>query len=159
MKMYLKGQLKNVSFFNNSGFTMLEMLYAFSIFLIIIAFFPISFTLLFHNERFDAAAQNMEWNVFINQLKKEIRLADEVHVSNGRLLLKKNGQDVLYEKYRTSIRRRVDYSGHEVVLQKIDTVQFEKIKDGVRITVKNNFSETFTAPVYSYLELDKSHDP
>lgn len=138
---------------------MLEMLYAFSIFLLIVAFIPLSFKFLFQNERFEARTQTMEWNVFINQLKKEVRLSDDVAVLSGRLILQKNGQEVLYEKYRTSIRRRVNFTGHEVVLQQIDSVQFNKLKDGVMITVEDMFNQSYSAKVYSYLQLEEYYAP
>lgn len=159
MLTYMRGRINNVSSLNNFGFTMLDMLYAFSIFLIIIAFIPLSFQFLFHNDRFDAKSQSMEWDVFLNQLKKEVRLSDNISVLNGRLLLRRNGQDVLYEKYRNSIRRRVNMAGHEVVLQQVNTVEFTKIKDGINITVEDVFNQSYTAKVYSYLQLDDSYGP
>lgn len=159
MLIFFKGRIINVRYLNNLGFTMLEMLYAFSIFLLIVAFIPLSFKFLFQNERFEARTQTMEWDVFINQLKKEVRLSDDVAVLSGRLILQKNGQEVLYEKYRTSIRRRVNFTGHEVVLQQIDSVQFNKLKDGVMITVEDMFNQSYSAKVYSYLQLEEYYAP
>ncbi len=138
---------------------MLEMLYGFSIFLIIVAFLPLSFKLIFQNDRLDGRTQNMEWHVFINQLKKEVRLSEEVSIVNGKLILNKDRQEIQYEKYNTSIRRRVNNTGHEVVLQQIDTVQFDDLKDGVRMTVKDKFSQIHSALIYSFLDLEEQDDP
>ncbi len=138
---------------------MLEMLYAFSIFLLIIAFIPLSFKFLFQNDRFEARTQTMEWDVFINQLKKEVRVSDKVTVISGRLILQRNGQEVLYEKYRNSIRRRVNVAGHEVVLQQVDSVHFNILKDGVMISVKDLFNQSYSAKVYSYLQLEDYDGP
>jgi len=158
MRIFFKRSIKNVSTLNNSGFTMLEMLYGFSIFLIIIAFLPLSFKLLFHHDLIEARTQNMEWHVFINQLKKELRLSEGISIENGKLILKRNGQDVLYEKYNKSIRRRVNYTGHEVVLQQVDIIRFDYLKDGVRITVTDIFSQNYSAIIYSFLELEGNDD-
>lgn len=138
---------------------MLDMLYAFSIFLLIVAFIPLSFQFLFHNERFDARTQSMEWEVFLNQLKKEVRLSDEISVISGRLQLQKNGQAVLFEKYGNNIRRRVNVAGHEVVLQQVNAVQFIKIKDGVMVKVEDLYNQSYSAEVYSYLQLDEANGP
>ncbi len=46
--------IKNVRFLNNRGFTMLEMLFAFSIFLMVVSFFPLAFNYFFKVEPFEA---------------------------------------------------------------------------------------------------------
>lgn len=159
MKIFSRIRLKNVTFLNNSGFTMLEMLYAFSIFLLIISFFPLSFKYIFQNDPLDARTQTMEWAVFVNQLKKELRLSDGMTVSPNRIVLSKNGQAILYEVYGTSIRRRVDMKGHEVVLQQVKSVNFEQITDGVKVTVGDSYHQTHSATVHSYIELEEENGP
>lgn len=144
---------------NNSGFTMLEMLYAFSIFLLIVSFFPLSFKYIFQNEPLDARAQTMEWAVFINQLKKEVRMSEGMMVAPNRIVLSKNGQAILYEMYGKTIRRRVDTKGHEVVLQKVEIVKFEQITDGVKMTVEDIYHQTHSAAIYSYIELEEEYGP
>lgn len=159
MKILSRIRLKNAIFLNNSGFTMLEMLYAFSIFLLIISFFPLSFKYIFQNDPLDARTQTMEWAVFVNQLKKELRLSDGMMVSPNRIVLNKNGQAILYEVYGKSIRRRVDMKGHEVVLQQVKSVKFEQIRDGVKMTVEDIYHQTHSAAIHSYIELEEEYGP
>lgn len=159
MKIYFIKPKKNVMFLNNYGFTMLEMLFAFSIFLMLVSFLPLSFTFLFHDWKLEARTQRLEWNVFINQLKKEVRLADDAEVADGRVTLKIAGQNVAYEKYGSNIRRRVDLKGHEVVLQQVHSASYTSINGGLRITVEDTFGEDYSASVYSYVDWDVSDVP
>lgn len=159
MKMFFIKLKKNVMFSNNNGFTMLEMLFAFSIFLILVSFLPLSFRFLFHDWDFDERIQRLEWNVFINQMKKEVRLADSAEVSDGRVILRIAGQNVSYEKYGSNLRRRVDLKGHEVVLQQVDLVSFTSINGGLKMIVKDTFGEEYAASLYHFVDLDVSDVP
>ncbi|GLB58176.1 competence type IV pilus minor pilin ComGF [Cytobacillus sp. NCCP-133] len=159
MKMFFIKPKKNVMFFNNKGFTMLEMLFAFSIFLILASFLPLSFRFLFHDWGLDERTQRLEWAVFINQMKKEVRLADDAEVFESRVTLKVAGQNVSYEKYGSNLRRRVDLKGHEVVLQKIDSVSFTRINGGLKMVVKDIFGEEYSASLYHYADWDISDVP
>jgi competence protein ComGF len=146
MKMYLARPFKFMNIWNNKGFTFVEMIYAFSIFLMITLFFPIMLNVIYQNGKVDERLHRMEWEVFINQLKKEIRSSDEMSVKYNRLYLVKGEETVTYEFYQSKIRRRVNFQGHEVVLQNIKSVSFHEISQGVRMTVQDlyNGSETIT---------------
>lgn len=159
MWMYLKKGRKNVKYMNNSGFTMLEMLYAFSIFLLIVSLFPLCLKYLLGNDQHEAKTKKMEWYVFVNQLKKELRLSEDLEVYDNRILLKKHGQEILYERYGPSLRRRVDYKGHEIVLQQVDTYQFTRIPDGVKLTLKDMYNQSYSILLYSYINLEKDYAP
>lgn len=159
MKMYLILNRKNARFLNNRGFTMLEMLYAFSIFLLVISFFPICIKYLLDHEQLEAKTKRMEWYVFVNQLKKELRLAEEIVVTDDRLFLRKHGQDILFEKYGENLRRRVDYRGHEIVFQKVDAFKFSPLQNGVKLTLIDYYNQSYSASLYSYINLGKDDDP
>lgn len=137
---------------------MLEMLFAFSIFLLIVSFFPITMKFLLDNDQQDARTKSMEWHVFVNQLKKELRLSEGLAVTNNSLLLKKHGQDILYEKYGSNLRRRVDYKGHEVVFQGVKSFQFSQIQDGARLILTDSYNQAYSVSLYSYLSLEKEDD-
>ena len=70
MKMYLVKRYKLTSLFNERGFTLVDMLLAFSIFLIIAAFIPLSINMIYRIGDVDDRIQRMEWEVFISQVKK-----------------------------------------------------------------------------------------
>ncbi|MBN8200460.1 ComGF family competence protein [Bacillus sp. NTK034] len=127
---------------------MLEMLFAFSIFLMIVTFLPVSFNFLFQDWKMEARTQRLEWHVFINQLKKEIRLADSADISPVSIVLTIDGKSVIYEKYGSNLRRRVDMKGHEIVLQKLDRITFSSINGGIVINVSDSFDQEHSACLY-----------
>ncbi|KAB2338976.1 hypothetical protein F7731_02770 [Cytobacillus depressus] len=136
---------------------MLEMLYAFSIFLLIISFFPLTLKYFLDNEQFELRTKRMEWHVFVNQLKKELRLSEELDVYDQRIILKKHGQNIIYERYGANLRRRVDSKGHEIVFQQVDTFQFSRIPDGVKLTLRDLYNQTYSISIYSYINLENDY--
>lgn len=159
MKIFFNSLMRSVRVFNNKGFTMLEMLYAFSIFLIIVSFLPLSFRYLFQNDLFEARTKTIEWHVFVQQLKKEVRLSEEIAVLSSRIILRKDGQSIQFDQHGTNIRRRVDEKGHEIVLQQVDKIRFDELKDGFRLTVNDIFHQQHTATFISFLDLEEDYDP
>ncbi len=136
---------------------MLEMLYAFSIFLLVVSFFPLFFKYIMGDEQFETRLNRMEWHVFVNQIKKELRLADEIKVSDNRLVLTKHGQTILYEKHGTNLRRRVDFKGHEIILQQVDSFRFSPIQDGAKLTLSDLYGQNYSVLLYSFVSLDEHY--
>ncbi|EWG10667.1 ComG operon protein [Cytobacillus firmus DS1] len=133
---------------------MLELLFSFSVFLLIVSLLTVSLNFIFQNWKMEARTQRLEWHVFINQLKKEIRLADAVNISPGSILLTIDGKSVLYEKYGSNMRRRVDMKGHEIVLQKLDAIAFTSVSGGVEISVSDNFDQKHSASLYYLMDME-----
>ena len=116
------------------GFTLVEMLVSFTLFLIIVSFFPIIVPLAKQTYNPDFSMNEMEWEIFVNQLAMEYREAKEVRIHATTLTLKmENNQIITYERYEDKIRRRVDESGHEVVLQHIKNIMYEQQKERLLI--------------------------
>lgn len=138
---------------------MLEMLYAFSIFLMIISFFPLSVKYFLENDQLEAKLKKMEWHVFVNQLKKELRLAEGLTIYENRILFNKQGQVILYEKYGANLRRRVDLKGHEVVFQEVDSFQFSHIHGGVKLTLNDMYGQSYSVLLYTLINLEESYAP
>jgi competence protein ComGF len=152
--MSLAKPFKLMNLFNNKGFTFVEMIFAFSIFLIIASFIPISTNMLYQNGLVEERLQKMEWEVFIAQVKKEVRMSDDINVVDNKLYLKSNGQTVIYQPYGSSIRRRVDLKGHEIMLQNVKTVKFEKIVQGVKISVQDHYHQSETSIIRTLISED-----
>ncbi|MBP2240863.1 competence protein ComGF [Cytobacillus eiseniae] len=138
---------------------MVEMLLAFSLFLIIASLFSISLTSLLPNDQFDLRYKELEWHVFVAQLKKEIHSAEEMDVENNRLVIRVNGQNVQFDKHGTNIRRRVNDTGHEIVFQQVNSILFERLKDGMNLTVVDLQQQKYTAVFYSFLEMEENYAP
>jgi len=144
--------------FNNKGYVLLEMLLCFLIFTIILSLLIVPLQLMLDSQFAEKELQEMEWEVFILQLKKETKIAQNIDVSNNKLLLYVDRRVVTYEKYESSIRRRVDSTGHEVALQGIKNVNFTIHKNGFRLKVTTRFAREKEASISSYLRLGSDAD-
>ncbi|WP_223881847.1 competence type IV pilus minor pilin ComGF [Niallia endozanthoxylica] len=145
-------QLKYMKRLHNKGFTFIEMILAFSIFLIIVSLFPLFFQVISQNGFVEERIQKMEWEVFIAQVKKEVRMSDSLKIENNRIMLKIGKESIMYERYGTNIRRRVDAAGHEIMLQDIKTVMFEKVIKGVRISVEDKYNQSESVIIRSVVD-------
>lgn len=143
--------MKNLVVLNNRGYVLAEMLLSFFIFMIILTLLLTPFRLILDKQFSERALQEMEWDVFILELKKETKLSQGISVSNNKLVLYVDGRVVTYEKYGSSIRRRVDSTGHEVALQGINKVDFIMQKNGFRVKVVDRFGMEKETSVISYL--------
>lgn len=111
-------------FFKNSkGYTLLEILIAFSIYLLIASFLVKAVPLLKHCLYSDKTPE-MEWELFLNQAKMEIRSSEKLWIEKGTLYLLNDGRTIQYEQYGTMMRRRVDREGHEPLLLNVNDVAF-----------------------------------
>lgn len=151
MKMLLMKPSRNVKACNEQGFTMLEMLFAFSIFCLIASFLPLLFSIMFNEQSVEARIQKLEWELFANQLKKELQSSDAFHVVNGELRLSHGEETTSFQHYQKLLRRRVDGKGHEVVLQRVERVVFEKRGNALFIEVNNSFGKTYHGTIYHFL--------
>ncbi|MDQ0183753.1 competence type IV pilus minor pilin ComGF [Cytobacillus sp. FSL R5-0569] len=133
----------------SNGFTLIEALITLACFLIIVSFMPLVFKVISVNENIDERKQKIEWLVFIQQLKKEVRVAEKISLDNrGELILLIDNQSISYEKYGDKLRRRVNGAGHEVVLQKLQSVQFEVKEDNMVLIYKNIFQKEYRSSFY-----------
>lgn len=130
---------------------MLEMLFSFSVFCMVASFLPLMFNIVFHNQSIDGRIQEMEWALFVNQLKKEIQASDFVDVVNGELALINGEEVVTFQKYNALLRRRVNGKGHEVVLQNVKNIRFQKIGKAIHIEVVNNFEHRNEVVIYPFV--------
>lgn len=126
------------------------MLLSFSIFCLIATFIPLLFRMILDDYSLDGRIQWMEWEVFINQLNKEIKLSDQVEVVGSDLMIWINDEMVTIQKYNKMIRRKVDMKGHEVMLQNVDSVRFTKGENYIDIEVTDTFGRTNKRKLYSF---------
>lgn len=143
---------KYVTLFTEDGFTMLEMVYSFAIFCIIAAFIPAITQFVFKINP-DGHLQQLKWEVFLQQAKKEIRTVEDCYVQNNMIVMEKGGSIITYGKYQDKIRRRVNYTGHEVLLQNINSVTFEQKYNGVKITVYDVENRKYEAIIRTYIDV------
>ena len=147
MLVRIKKRMRNVPPLNDRGFTLLEMLLSLLTFLLIASVLPVAMRSILDDGIVESGLRRMEWEIFSSQVKKEIRSADEMTVSPEKILMKIDGKVILYEKYGTSMRRRVDFQGHEILMQNLSGFQFERIEEGFELTATDlngvQYSEKF----------------
>ncbi|WP_409299183.1 competence type IV pilus minor pilin ComGF [Peribacillus sp. SCS-26] len=76
----------------------------------------------------------MEWEVFLGQLKKDAASASGIHVHSSGITFFFKDKAVIVEKYQDKIRRRVDGTGHEILLQNISS--FQAVVETGGLTIK-----------------------
>lgn len=141
-----------VVYLNDRAFTLIDTLFAFSIFIIIIFFISPVFQLMLNNRDIKGRLQVMEWEVFSSQIKKEIHGSQHAEVVGGSLVLSEDTETIVYEKYNNILRRRVNNSGHEVVLQNVSEVTFTLLNNAVRVSMKSLNGKEYSITIYSFLE-------
>jgi competence protein ComGF len=129
---------------NTKGFTLLEALLTLSIVLIIVSLFPMFIQVFQHDLQKKEGLHMFEWEIFLQQAQMELREARKVEVGANRLLFTgKEGEQITYEKKNGKLRRRVDGSGHETLLQHVDTVSFVAIERGIIIKVMDSSQQVY----------------
>lgn len=120
---------------NENGFTLIELMITLMVLLALVTVLP---SLMIASVKSTGADhQNEEAQLFYVFLAREIRGATSLS-TNGKnlILMKNNGEMILYEKYNGLIRRRVNGTGHEVMLQGIKTVEVTIAEQRVVVEVE-----------------------
>lgn len=117
-------KLTNTASKNNKGFTLLEMLLVLLIFISVAAMFPLFYQTIYQVDKEMRPESRAEWELFIIQLHKELGASHAWDPKQQKLFYEQEGISISVEKYQSSVRRRVNGSGHEVMLQGIKDIQF-----------------------------------
>ncbi|MCA1320537.1 prepilin-type N-terminal cleavage/methylation domain-containing protein [Bacillus tianshenii] len=138
---------------DEKGFTLMEVLVSFSVVLMITAFLPILFQAVHTFIKEEKGVHPLELEVFTQQAKNEIRTAKSV-TSTGKILTIRNAnnQNVTYEKYQGNIRRRVNGTGHEILLQNIKDVVFVQERNGATIYITGAGEDFYEVGIYAILK-------
>ncbi|MDX8364255.1 competence type IV pilus minor pilin ComGF [Cytobacillus sp. IB215665] len=137
------------------GFTLIEVLLSLSIFLLIVAFLPTMIAIVFPNYDNNDQINNQEWELFLQQARIELREAIAINVNSNTLYLTTSHQKTIsYEQYKTILRRRVDGTGHEVLIQNISSVIFRPVTEGIIIQVIDLSGELYEERISSMVTLE-----
>jgi competence protein ComGF len=97
--------------------------------------------------------QQLEFELFIGQLNTELQGCDYIDVRNGKLYMQSAGEEITFEKYGTSIRRLVQYRGHELILQNIKSVEFSKSQTSINIKVVDQDHFVYEDQLFPFLQV------
>jgi len=123
-------------FSNENGFTLLESIFVLMVLSFIFSFFPPAVKMFGMAGDAFRPKEDDEWNLFVLQLRKEIRMSTACEAGQNRLTLNRDGKTVVYEPYGALLRRRVDDEGHQIVLQNVKNVKFTETAYGIELEVE-----------------------
>ncbi|WAA11445.1 competence type IV pilus minor pilin ComGF [Fervidibacillus halotolerans] len=135
-------------FKDDKGFTLLELFFSLFIFSLILIFISHTVPLLQYHDYTEEFLNEMEWEVFVNQVKSEIRNSDKIRLTYNRILLYEDEKLILYEKYGNQLRRRVDLKGHEIILFSIASFSYQKTTKGITIQVERKDGTVHEATIF-----------
>ena len=147
-----KKTVLNVPLLNDRGFTMLEMLLSLLAFIVIASVIPGVMKTMLDDGILESGIRRMEWEVFSSQIKKEVRSADKYTVSQEKIMIESDGKIILYEKYGTSMRRRVDFQGHEILMQNLSWFQFLTIHEGFEVRAADLNGSQYSLRVQNFIQ-------
>ncbi|PLS15413.1 competence protein comGF [Bacillus sp. M6-12] len=100
----------------------------------------------------DARSLNpLEWEVFLNQTKKEVRRSNSMNVVNNTLQLGHGSDIITIEKYQDKLRRRLNGTGHDPMLQNIAAVKFIEHTSAVEILVTDKKGKVYQCTLRPYM--------
>lgn len=141
---------------NDKAFTLIEALLALSIFSLIIFLITPIFQIILDNKDSEEKLQAMEWADFCSQLKKEIHQSTKAEVISGKLFLTKDSETVQFEKYGTNLRRQVNSTGNEIVLQNVSQYTFTVLSNAVKLTVQDSWGNVYSVTAYPLIDWSAS---
>lgn len=137
---------------SNQGFTLVETLFALSVFSVIVFFLSPLFQIMLRDDDLNANLQQMEWDVFCSEIKFELHSSTSIISTGDHLVFTTSLGTVTFEKYNDSLRRQVNGTGHEILLQNVDKVSFSKIKNAILVSVTDTTGKDYSVTVYSFLD-------
>ncbi|WP_078432575.1 competence type IV pilus minor pilin ComGF [Metabacillus halosaccharovorans] len=141
-------------FHNERGYTILNLLLTFFIYIFIISTVTIVFHFLVSQSQHPKDLKPFEWELFVIQLHKEIKESSDVVVNETNITFKnKHGQQISINKYKNLIRRQVGGLGHEIMLLKVKTATFRQNESGFELAVVSEAGKSYTHIFRSYKEL------
>ncbi len=135
-----------------NGFTMIEMLFALSITLIVAHLFLQSMLVLQPMRENNQELNPLEWELFLHNLKREVKKAENSTVVNGNLFLQFEGSQYSVEKYKNLLRQRVNGVGHVVLLHNVKNYNVEKEEHFINLTVYDLSNKQYSAKLLYYHE-------
>ncbi len=139
-----------------AGFTLLEVIIAFAIFLIVTSVVPHYLKLISFDPKFN---QRIETSIFFQQLAFDIQESARISVVNNTLYLQKeNNKTVTYALFQHRIRRQVNHVGQEIVLQNVQKIQFSEWGNGIDVRVQDSFDQEHQKRITHLLPLEDMYD-
>ncbi|RUQ28386.1 prepilin-type N-terminal cleavage/methylation domain-containing protein [Peribacillus cavernae] len=139
----------------SDGFTLVEMLVSLVIFMVISSFVLNLFTLMKTNATEKSSLNQREREVFINQLKQDVWQSNSQQASDNKLYLTVGNNIVLIEQYQDKVRRRLNGTGHELMLQNVGSFGVNSDGKVVTITISDKQGKQFNYRLRPFISDDE----
>ena len=139
------------------GFTLLEVMMCFLLLSVFFLLLP-RLHVLFIETPYSKQVTNWEWNIFLEQVQIEIREVEEGNSGDGKLFLKtKTGERITYVMSGNNVVRKINGTGHEVLLQKVENISYELTAHTLIIRVQDISGKIYDGVVtrYSAIEVNR----
>ncbi|QOY36100.1 competence type IV pilus minor pilin ComGF [Anaerobacillus isosaccharinicus] len=136
----------------NKGFTLIEVLIAFSIFLILASLFPQFIKLISYEAK---SIHHLETSIFFQQLSSDVQKSANIYVENNTLYLLQGNNDVVtYGYFQKRIRRQVNNKGQEMVLQNVADVTFSSWVNGIDVLILDLYNQIHQKRITHLISLE-----
>ncbi|MRG86579.1 competence type IV pilus minor pilin ComGF [Salinibacillus xinjiangensis] len=132
---------------HNKGFTLLSVLLSLTIFLVVVPY--LSQTLL-HFSKIEkySLEEEISMTTFFHFLQRELYQSENVDATSKTLLMQNDVNElIVIDQYESAIRRRVNFTGHEILLFNVESIFFQKEDIKLEVQVKmlegNHYERTF----------------
>jgi len=138
------------------GFTLIEMLLSILIVIIIAHLILQTMLVLVPQTQKAKGINSREWELFLMNVKREIKSGESVQVSSNKLaILTSFPEEVTsIHRYKNLIRRQVDFKGHEVLLHNVKSLHVEQKDYYIKMTVIDLNDQIFSANLFYYNGLE-----
>lgn len=109
---------------NQNGFTLLSMMVALATLTIIAALVSNMSLATLRSHQFDAIDRKDIW-IFLTQIKDELSSGQQFQTSSDGITFNLYGDTVDYKLIGTTVRRRLNSNGYEIVLQNVQTLSIQ----------------------------------
>jgi competence protein ComGF len=135
----------------DDGFTMAEML-ASLVVLLSISSLVLQMAAILHTSLGSKSSINpREWEICINQIKREVRQSTSQEASGDTVYLVIGSDVVTIEKYQDKLRRKLNGAGYEVLLQNIKSFYAKKEGKSIVLTVTDKEGASFSRILRPYI--------
>lgn len=129
------------------GFTLIETLFALFAFIMMSSLILQMFLIISPAQSKAKSLNMMEWELFLLNIKREVKMSSSSQVNHNQLRLMLNNQVILIEQYQHLLRRRVDDKGHEVMLQGVKSFRVQQEDSFIIVTVKDESNRAYSEKI------------
>lgn len=135
-----------------NGFTLIEMLLSLTIMLIVGHLFLQSMFVVQPLQKNEREVNPLEWELFLHNLKRDIRMAESSSVDGNTLYYFTNGKQYSVSMYKDIMRRQADGKGHVIMLHNVGSFKAEETGRFIKVTVTDLSDKKYNANLLFYHE-------